>query len=57
MQMDIPQLDWQNWMQRWDRQQSRYLPGRESRFTAMLDVLETLLPEQFVSLDLGCGPG
>lgn len=57
MHTDIPQLDWQDWMQRWDRQQSRYLPDREARFTAMLDVLETLLPEQFVALDLACGPG
>ena len=57
MNMDIPQLDWQNWMQRWDTQQSSYLPDREGRFTVMFDVLETLLPEQFVALDLACGPG
>ena len=49
MNMDIPQLDWQNWMRRWDMQQSSYLPDRERRFTAMLDVLETLLPEQNTS--------
>jgi SAM-dependent methyltransferase len=54
---DIPQLDWQNWVQRYDVQQSTYLPDRERRFTAMLDVLETLLPERFVALDLACGPG
>jgi SAM-dependent methyltransferase len=54
---DTPQLNWQNWMQRWDQQQSSYLPDREIRFTAMLDVLETLLPENFVALDLACGPG
>lgn len=57
MHTDIPQLNWQNWMQRWDRQQSSYLPDREGRFTAMLDVLEALLPEHFVALDLACGPG
>jgi trans-aconitate methyltransferase len=44
-------------MQRWDNQQSGYLPDREQRFTAMLDVLEALLPERFVALDLACGPG
>ena len=54
---DIPRLNWQNWMQRYDQQQSTYLPDRESRFTAMLDVLEALLPERFVALDLACGPG
>jgi SAM-dependent methyltransferase len=53
----IPQLPWQDWMRRWDRQQQRYLPDREERFTAMLDVLEALLPERFVALDLACGPG
>src|SRR6516164_9610455 len=54
---DIPQLDWQNWVRRYDVQQSTYLADRERRFTAMLDVLETLLPEHFVALDLACGPG
>jgi SAM-dependent methyltransferase len=54
---DIPQLDWQDWMHRYDQQQSTYLPDREKRFTVMLDVLETLLPKHFVALDLACGPG
>src|SRR5436853_3286462 len=44
-------------MQRWDNQQSGYLPHREQRFMAMFDVLEALLPERFVALDLACGPG
>jgi len=51
------QIPWQDWMQRWDRQQQRYLPDREARFTSMFDVLEALLPERFVALDLACGPG
>lgn len=57
MHAETPQLNWHKWMQRWDRQQSVYLPNREERFTAMLDVLEALLPERFVALDLACGPG
>lgn len=57
MHTDIPQLHWQNWIQRWDKQQDSYLPDRERRFTAMLDALEVLLPEHFVVLDLACGPG
>ena len=57
MSTDLPQLDWQDWMQRYDQQQSTYLPDREQRFTVMLDVLETLLPDHFVALDLACGPG
>ncbi len=55
--MKSPHLNWHEWMQRWDRQQSGYMPDREQRFTAMLDVLEALLPEQFVALDLACGSG
>ena len=57
MSSETPNLNWHEWMQRWDRQQSGYLPDREQRFTAMLDVLEALLPERFVALDLACGPG
>jgi trans-aconitate methyltransferase len=52
-----PTVDWHRWLQRWDTQQTGYLPDREARFTAMLDVLEVLLPETFVALDLACGPG
>jgi len=44
-------LNWEAWIRRWDRQQSGYLPDREQRFTAMLNVLEALLPEHFVALD------
>jgi hypothetical protein len=47
---DTPNLNWHEWMQRWDNQQSGYLPYREQRFTVMLDVLEALLPERFVVL-------
>jgi SAM-dependent methyltransferase len=57
MSGETPNLDWHDWMQRWDKQQSGYLPDREQRFTAMFDVLEALLPERFVALDLACGPG
>lgn len=50
-------LDWQAWLRRWDAQQTGLIPGREERFTAMLDVLDVLLPARFVALDLACGPG
>jgi SAM-dependent methyltransferase len=57
MSGETPHLNWYDWMQRWDNQQSGYLPDREQRFTTMFDVLEALLPERFVALDLACGPG
>jgi len=50
-------LDWQDWLERWDRQQSGHVPDREQRFQAMLDVLEVLLPAEFTAVDLASGPG
>lgn len=49
--------DWQGWLDRWERQQASLIGEREARFTAMMDVLEILLPADFVALDLCCGPG
>jgi SAM-dependent methyltransferase len=54
---DHPGVDWATWLRRWDAQQAGYLPDREQRFDAMFDVLSALLPEEFVALDLACGPG
>lgn len=51
------QMDWQRWLDRWDAQQTGYVPQREERFRVMLDVLDALLPAEFVALDLACGPG
>ncbi len=50
-------IDWKGWLKRWDVQQGGYLPEREERFNVMLDVLELLMPPDFVALDLACGPG
>lgn len=46
------------WIDRWDLQQQGYLPDREERFTALIDVLEDAVgcPDPLV-VDLGCGPG
>ncbi len=52
-----PEIDWVEWLRRWDAQQEGYVPEREARFTAMFDALAGLLPTSFVALDLGCGPG
>jgi trans-aconitate methyltransferase len=50
-------IDWTGWLRRWDTQQQGYLPDREERFSAMLDVLAVHLKPDFVALDLACGPG
>lgn len=50
-------ITWSDWLRRWDAQQEGYLPEREERFGVMLDVLDVLLPPDFVAIDLACGPG
>jgi SAM-dependent methyltransferase len=52
-----PEIDWLDWLRRWDVQQEGYVPEREARFAAMFDALAHLLPASFVALDLACGPG
>jgi trans-aconitate methyltransferase len=54
---ETDQVYWKRWLQRWDAQQAGYVPQREERFRVMLDVLKALLPDEFVALDLACGPG
>jgi trans-aconitate methyltransferase len=54
---ETDRVDWKRWLKRWDAQQAGYVPEREERFRVMLDVLEALLPSEFVALDLACGPG
>ena len=50
-------FDWPEWLRRWDEQQTGFLPEREARFTAMLDLVAALLPADFVAVDLASGPG
>jgi trans-aconitate methyltransferase len=51
-------MSWDAWVERWERQQERYLVDREGRFALMLDYaqaqLETAEPRV---LDLCCGNG
>ncbi|PON14994.1 16S rRNA (cytosine(1402)-N(4))-methyltransferase [Candidatus Entotheonella serta] len=54
---DTASVNWHHWLERWDIQQTGYLPERETRFNVMFDVLDILLPESFVAIDLACGPG
>lgn len=47
----------QEWVDRWDRQQERYMADREERFTVMADVVAELTSARPLVVDLGCGPG
>jgi SAM-dependent methyltransferase len=57
----MPDLDTSNahgWIDRWDAQQTHYLPDREERFTALIDAVEAGAGRADpLVLDLGCGPG
>ncbi len=52
-----PELDWQQWVNRWERMQERYLVGRAERFAVMIRMIRDTLPSITRVLDLGCGPG
>jgi SAM-dependent methyltransferase len=55
---DVDLTTAQGWIDRWDAQQTFYLPDREERFTVLIDAVEAGAgrPDPLV-LDLGCGPG
>jgi trans-aconitate methyltransferase len=51
-------LDATPWVDRWDRQQERYVPHREERFSLMLDVVELRRGSGSLRVvDLCCGVG
>ena len=50
-------MDWMALQRRWDAQQETYLPDREQRFAAMLDVVEALTRPSPRILDLAGGTG
>lgn len=51
-------MSWPDWVDRWDRQQERYLVDREGRFGLMLDYAQALLETEMPRvLDLCCGNG
>jgi SAM-dependent methyltransferase len=48
----------EQWIDRWDAQQERYMPDREERFTVLIDAVEAGVGrDDPLVLDLGCGPG
>ena len=50
-------IQWQHWVERWDRMQERYLVRRDERIQLLVRLVrETVNPVRRV-LDLGCGTG
>jgi SAM-dependent methyltransferase len=53
-------IDWAGYQESWDRQQAAYMPDREERYTALLDVVDAITAEQARPpriLDLAGGTG
>ncbi|MGH9110747.1 MAG: class I SAM-dependent methyltransferase, partial [Acidimicrobiales bacterium] len=46
-----------HWQTSWDRQQEGYMPDREARLAALLDVAEAVAGPSPLVLDLACGTG
>ena len=53
----LPGVDWEQLQQEWDAQQEAYMPDREERFAAMLDVVEVACGPAPRVLDLAGGTG
>ncbi|MEQ7128916.1 class I SAM-dependent methyltransferase [Actinopolymorpha sp. B11F2] len=49
--------DWHSWQRTWDLQQEAFMPDREERFAALLDVVEAARGRHPRVLDLACGTG
>jgi SAM-dependent methyltransferase len=47
----------EDWQRSWDRQQEGYLPDREARLGALVDIVEAVAGPSPAVLDLACGTG
>jgi ubiquinone/menaquinone biosynthesis C-methylase UbiE len=50
-------INWQNWIQRYDRMQERYLVNRGERFDIIAKLIKAICPNPELIVDLGCGTG
>src|SRR5262245_28133739 len=47
----------EDWQRSWDRQQEGYMPDREARLAALVDIVEAVAGPAPTVLDLACGTG
>jgi SAM-dependent methyltransferase len=50
-------LNWREWVERFDRMQDRYLVARNERFQVIVRTVRAVRPKPRRILDLGCGTG
>lgn len=57
-EIDFPaDIDWQHWIERWDRMQDRYILRRKERFELMVRLVADTQKNISRVLDIGCGTG
>jgi SAM-dependent methyltransferase len=55
---DFPvNIDWQHWVERWDKMQERYILKRPERFEIIVQLIQSTQKSVGRVLDLGCGTG
>ncbi len=50
-------IQWQHWVERWDRMQERYLVRRDERIKLLVRLVQESVSPVSRVLDLGCGTG
>jgi len=50
-------IDWQNWIECYDKMQERYLVRRSERFDIIARLIKVVFPRPKLIVDLGCGTG
>lgn len=50
-------IDWDYWIDRWDRMQERYIAKRSERFDTIIWLVSAINPSPTRILDIGCGTG
>jgi trans-aconitate methyltransferase len=56
--LDLPHnIQWQQWVERWDRMQERYLVRRDERIKLLVRLVREAVSPVSRVLDLGCGTG
>ena len=56
--IELPEnLDWQMWVDRWDKMQQRYLVSRAERFEVIIRLIRDTQKSVAQIIDLGCGTG
>ncbi len=58
MSVAVDERAWaEDWQRSWDRQQEGYMPDREQRLAALVDIVEAVGGQEPRVLDLACGTG